>query len=184
MNLEVPFYSQLNDEIDVSLQRQICGISCVKMVLEYYFPKEVFNIDNLIKEAELIKAFDAVNNIWIHDGLVRILRNHSLTAYAQEFRSVKVDLMTGEFLENENEPHILEKGIEKIIDSINDEKPVIVSVAKGFSDNRDSHLVLIKGYKKNDDLIFYVHDPLMGDDREVTLEYFLQYWRKFVIFTA
>ena len=181
MNLEIPFYGQLNNEIPEEKQRQVCGICCVKMILDYLDKKDN-DANDLIKEGELIKAFDEDLKIWKHEGLVRVLRNHGVLAYPQEFRSVFVNLETNEFEENENEPALIQKGVEKIINEIERGRPVVASVAKGFSDNTDSHLILIKGYEKNGDIKMYVHDPLVGDDREITLEYFLQYWRRFTIF--
>lgn len=182
-NLEVPFYSQNNDEIPEEKQRQLCGLCCVKMILDFYNPDEENNILDLIKEAELIEAFDKQKQIWSHEGLVRVMRNHGVLAYAQEFRSVKVDLQTGEFLENENQKQLLQKGVEKIIFRIKKGYPIIASMREGFGTNTDSHLVVIKGFKKADGISLIINDPLDGPDMTISLDYFLEFWRKFVIFS-
>ena len=183
MNLEIPFYSQLNDEIPVEKQRQLCGICCVKMILDFYEPEIKHEIQDLIREAELIEAYDAKQDMWSHEGLVRIMRNHGVLAYNQEFRSVKVDLDSGEFLENENQKDLLQKGIEKIIFRIKKGYPVIASVKANFGENIDNHLIVIKGFKKEDEISLIINDPLGVPDTIVTLDYFLEFWRKFVIFT-
>lgn len=183
MNLELPFYSQLNDEIPVEKQMQLCGLCCVKMILDFYEPEIEHKIQDLIKETELIGAYDVEKDMWSHEGLVRVMRNHNVLAYPQEFRSVKVDLESEEFHENDNQKYLLQQGIEKIIFRIKKGYPVIASVAPNFGGNNQNHLIVIKGYKKTEEISLIINDPLDGPDKIVTLDYFLEFWRKFAIFT-
>ena len=101
--IQIPYFSQLDDSIENFNKNQTCGISCVKMVLDFYLPNQKNDINDLIKEGVLIKAYDPnfLGGVWVHDGLVRILRNHGIAAYSQEFRSVKVDIdvVVGTFLD-------------------------------------------------------------------------------------
>jgi uncharacterized protein YvpB len=188
MNLEVPFFSQLNNGIPDVFERQSCGICCVKMLLDYYNKEKnekKIEILDLIKEGELIKAFDRqINNgVWVHDGLAKILRNHGIPAYVQEFRSVKVNLDTENFEENENQKDLLQIGIEKILLRLKKGYPVIASVEAGFGSNTSTHMIVISGYKKDDEVSFIINDPLEDSEKEISLEYFLEFWRKFVIFS-
>jgi hypothetical protein len=195
MKLEVPFFSQLNNEISEDLQRQSCGICCVKMVIDYFAVKnknkknatkvDSAPISDLMKEGELIEAYNpsVENGVWTHEGLVRILRNHGVPAYAQEFRSVGVNLETGEFEDNENQKDLLQIGIEKILFRLKKGYPVIASVREGFSENKVTHLIVITGFEKDDSVSFIINDPLRNEETVVTLEHFLEYWRKFVIFS-
>lgn len=175
--MQVPFYTQLNDEIsdDVLVQRRACGICCVKMILGYYDID--ISVQDLIAEGKFAQAYDEEKDLWTHEGLVRILRNHGVKSYAQEFRSQKIDLETGEVEEKDN---LLEAGYEKIIEEVNHDRPVIVSVKKGFSENTDSHMILVVG---GDDSRLIIHDPLTNPYVEIEKDKFMEYWRKFAIFT-
>jgi hypothetical protein len=187
MKIDLKFFSQLDNKIPENFQRQSCGLCCVKMLIDYYNPQTEIEISNLLKEAELIGAYDTkINNgVWTYEGLVRLLRNHNVLSYDQEFRSVKVDLEKGEFLKNENQTDFIHAGLSKIVKNIKNKKPIIVSVKAGFSDNVDSHLVVLNGIEEKSNFlqsILFVNDPLVGPDIEMTLEYFLKFWRKMAIF--
>jgi hypothetical protein len=181
------YFSQQDESVSPDLRRKICGLACVKMIIDYYNPEQEKDINELIEEGNLIGAYDENQNggLWLHDGLVRLMRNYGISCYPQEFRSVKVNLETKEFEESKHEDALMQKGIEKIMRFVKKDKPIIASFKAGFSENTDSHLVLITGMKtKKDDNspIFMVHDPISGPDLEITLDHFLKYWKKMVIF--
>ena len=183
--MDIKYFSQKDNEVPVDLQRSICGLACVKMIVDFYHPEENQSITDLIKEGNLIGAYDKKLELWIHDGLVRILRNHGISSYAQEFKSIEVDLENKTYKKSQYSDELMQKGIEKIMRFVKRNKPVITSFKEGFGENTDSHLVLIKDYKTakgNQNPIFIIHDPISGPDIEVNLEHFLKYWRKFTIF--
>jgi hypothetical protein len=188
MKNQINFFSQLDPSVPEEWQRQICGLACVKMIIDSNEEKPI-DIQNLIKEGKLIEAYDPeINNgLWTHEGLVRILRNHGILSYAQEFRAVDVNLDSGEMVPSKIEEHMMQKGMEKIMRFAKKERPVIASVKAGFSQNSDSHLILIKGFKAengNNQPVFIVNDPLVGEDLEISFDHFLKYWKKFVIFVS
>jgi len=187
--LQIPYFSQLDETIKKIKKQQACGICCVKMVLDYYLPSQKNNINDLIQEGMVIKAYnpDLLGGVWVHEGLVRILRNHGIAAYSQEFKSMKVELGGAEEEgniarpNNEIETSLVNFGMEKIKKCLENNEPVIVSVLPNFAKNQDSHLVIIKGFENNQ-LIFT--DPFSGDDLFFTEEHFLNFWKKLAIFTT
>jgi uncharacterized protein YvpB len=182
IQLEVPFWSQKHNVDNEEHIDNSCGIVCVKMVLSFA-QKESGDIDELIKEGYIVGG--KVDVGWNHETLLRVLRNHGVLAYRQEFISHKVDLDSEKGTENSEQTKIFRKnGIEKIKGSIDYGFPVITSVRAGFGENGSDHLVLIVGY---DDENFYVNDPqrkgMEKDPIRVSIEKFDEYWKGLTIFT-
>lgn len=184
MKLQINHFSQYDPKILPSQQNKSCGICSVKIVLDFLFPAETHQIDNLIHEAVIIKAFDQnlKGGMWTHEGLVRVLRNHGTLAYPQEFKSVTVNLDDKTFSENSNKDIFIKSGIEKIKSKLEEGKPVIASVTSGFNKNRDDHMVVISGYENSREPLFYITDPQDENLEKVTLETFLKHWKKLAIF--
>jgi len=184
--MDIKYFSQLDKTVPVDRQHNICGAVCVKMILDSKNTESEININDLIKEGEMIGAFNLdIGGLWTHDGLVRLLRNHGESSYAQEFRSVYANLETGEFKTSEHEEELMQRGIEKIMRFIKRGKPVIASFKAGFTENTEPHLVVIKDIKTNEKSnspVFIINDPVAGEEIEITIDHFLKYWKKMVIF--
>lgn len=185
--IPVPYISQYSDVFEKDWQNRSCGIACVAMLLGYYNLEDI-NPMRLINEGVAIGGH--CNKGWFHESLVRLLRNHGVNAYAQEFRSVDVSPENKTFEINSLETKMIESGINKIISEIDLGHPVIISVGPGFNTNKENHLILIIGYDFSDEKKnFIVHDPDGVDKNELNYEMpveiskIRQFWRKFAIFS-
>ena len=179
--LDIPYTCMHSNAIPEEWHIRVCGLACIKMILDYRDIET--SLMDLLSEGQTIGAYNPSIG-WDHNGLVRLLRNHGVLAYPQEFRSVKVDVNSGESVESSVENDFIEKGISKIKESIDKENPVMVSVKAGFGDNGSPHLILITGYEDDD---FIYHDPNNSDGEikkahVVSKERFIEYWRLFGIF--
>jgi uncharacterized protein YvpB len=169
-SLNIKFVSQNSDEVPAEWHDKACGIACVKMILN--FAGAEFSIKDLINEGLEINGYTEYG--WDHESLVRLLRNHGVNSYRQEFRSNDKDI----------ESRLRDDGVSKIKSHIDNGQPVIVSVDKGFGNNNHLHLILVTGY---DDENFIYNDPdsRNGEEKEgatVSEEEFLKYWRGLAIF--
>lgn len=182
VQLEVPFWSQKHNVDNEEYIDNSCGIVCVKMILAFA-QKTVGSVDDLIKEGYVVGGKSKAG--WNHETLVRLLRNHGVLAYRQEFKSHGVDLEKEIGAENEVLTDLFIKtGINKIKRSLDFGFPVIVSVKPGFGENGGDHLVLVVGYDENS---FFVNDPQRkGYEKDpigVPIEKFEEYWKGLTIFT-
>lgn len=184
--LEVPYHSQIDEVERAEWKEHSCGIACLKMVFDYTGAIGG-SIDDLIDEGVLIGGH--VDGKWSHASLVALARNYDLSAYAQEFRSVSVDVENKEFNPSIFEHLHVARGIRKIQKSIDSELPAIVSVLPGFGANQTGHLVLVVGYvadEKGDITHFIIHDPdtrgMRREAQEIPLDTFKKFWRKSALF--
>lgn len=183
MQLDIPFFSQLDNTVPENIQRSVCAIACVKMLCDWKNSNTSF-ID-LYKEAEIIGGREVSG--WNHETIVRLLRNHNLLAYRQEFIGHTINLQTLEVEPSKHSKDFEDKGIEKIKKEISENKPVIVSVFAGFSQdaknkksiNMVNHIVLITGFDEDS---LFVHDPIFDTSTKVSWEHFLKFWRRLAIF--
>jgi len=189
--LDVPFVSQNSDQVSEMWRDRSCGIANVKMILDF-LSDETIPIQELIAEGLAIEGYNysILGGSWKHEGLVRVLRNHGVLAYSQEFKAVKV-IQEDEvkFEKSSYSKKFIEQGIEKIIEQLDRGFPAIVSVNEGFNNNKTSHLVLITGYEMKDNKILnlYYNDPDSRDGVErknslVEIDKFKEFWRLFCIF--
>lgn len=185
--LTVPFVSQYTIGRDTDGRSRACGAACVKMILDYH-GKDV-DFLAIVKEGQTIRGAYISGIGWTHTGLVALIRNHNVGAYAEEFRSIDVDTKNQEFRPSPYEASHIERGIQKIAGKIVDWKqPVIVSGVKNWKEKDKWHLMVITGVEKDGDKIlgFYYHDPddedKKGENNFVDKETFRTYWRKFAIF--
>ena len=169
--LDIPYYSQYRDVKDEYWKPRACGILCLKMILDFLKIK-INGTDDFIQNANEKKAYG--ENGWIHQGLIDIAKDFDVEMKRKEYKN------------DENDD--LEKGIEKIINSIEDDKPVLVSAIKKFSEKNKFHMVLLVGFEiENNELKgFYYNDPDYenneGKNLFVDIEIFKKYWRRLVIF--
>jgi hypothetical protein len=197
MKLNVPYYCQRADVKDFEWQPRSCLVVSAKMMAEF-LGSEVLSSDEWIKEGVSIGAWDG--NYWKHDGVVRLLRNHGIFSYSQEFKTSHVDIINKEVKEGKNSDLFLEKGIEKIVRSLDSEVPVIVSIYKYFTEKDRHHAIVITGYEKDENQEksaslevsnikgFYYNDPEMpeekgGKDLFVSLNDFKDGWKRLSIFS-
>jgi hypothetical protein len=184
--LLVPYFVQMDEKIDPRWHDNSCGIVCVSMVMSFHY-LDTFHASELIDECVLMGGYTSLG--WIHDFLVRLLRNHGINAYSEEFRSVKVNIADKTFSDSQFQEKMLETGIKKIASEIDENRPVIVSVLPGFRNSNFNHLVLIVGYEglSENPSGFYIHDPdnriSPGQEIFVPLSHFKEKWRKMAIFS-
>lgn len=188
MKIDVPYFSQIKDIADDTWKRHGCSITNLKMVLEYHarilkdlqMTGSVPGIDALIDEGTAIGAYQYSVG-WTHEGIVRLARNHGLPAYAQEFRSMDIDPVSGQAVPSDR---LVDVGIAKLMESVERGHPVIVSVLPGFGDNKTLHTVTLSGVEREQNG-FYVHDPVDPSSqthRFVAVDEFKKYWRRLAIF--
>ena len=188
MKLKVPYYSQRIDVFDQEWQPRSCLVMSAKMVAEF-LGGEIIPADDWIKEGVYIGAWDG--NYWKHNGIVRLLRNHGVFAYSQEFKTVDVNIENGKMNEGKNSDLFLKKGIEKIVNNLDLEIPTIVSIYKYFTEKDRHHAIVIVGYEKNEGGLlkgFYYHDPEMSEEKGgenlfVELDDFINGWKRLAIFS-
>jgi len=165
--LTVPFYSQYVDISDPYWIIRSCGITCVKMALDYFGAKTPA-LGDLIKEAVEMGAYG--DSGWYHDGLVAVAEKYGAEAYRKE----DMDNKSG-YLELRNA--IAEGGV------------AIVSVVQRLLGRKKYHQVLLIGYREDENGLrgFYYHDPASSDHEQgrglyVSLDVFKVYWRNKAIF--
>jgi uncharacterized protein YvpB len=168
--LDVPYFSQYLDIKNALEGARSCGITCVKMVLEYFHSTDL-SLQEWVDKGMSEGGFGRSG--WIHDYFVKIFNDNNLTAYRKE--KMKVD------------PGLLE-----ILQSLENKNPVIVSVERRLFDDPSFHMVLVVGFKKDNDgkiLGFYYNDPAKttvesGKNKFVEIDSFVEYWRKMAIFVS
>lgn len=165
--LTVPFYSQYMDIHDPHWMIRGCGITCIKMALDYFGAKTP-DLDELIKKAVSMGAYG--DSGWYHDGLIAVANEYGADAWRKEDMDNK-------------------EGIKEMLDHIKAGGVVIASVVQRLLGRHKFHQVLLIGYRESEDgfLGFYYHDP-MSSDREqgkglyVEEDVFKVYWRNKAIF--
>jgi uncharacterized protein YvpB len=168
--LEVAYLSQYRDIEDTLNAHRACGLTCIKMALDYY-KKESEPLEVLVSKYIMDEKAYGLSG-WKHDFFVEFLIGHGLKAYRKE----KMEE---------------ESGLSDIQNSADKGFPVLVSVEQRLFDKKMFHLVLIIGTRKSEagELIgFFYNDPgrlreETGAKQYVTKEDFLEYWRKMAIFT-
>ena len=176
--LNIPFFSQLDSSVSREYQRHVCTIACLKMIFD--FKGKSLSFDDIYQEAMFVRGTRV--NVWNHETLVRILRNHAVLAYQQEFIGHNIDITNQIAYIAEHVDFFTEKGIDKIKKSIDDDNPVCVSVKKGFSQNKEDHMVLIVGYTQKELFILDPIVPLEQNPKKINIEDFKKFWKGLTIF--
>ncbi len=184
--LNVPYFSQNSDSVPKEWHDSACGIATVKMVLAF-LNGESPDMSFLLREGQAIGGFTEKG--WRHESLVRILRNHGVLAYPQEFvsTSVQIDEVFGiTRMRGKDDENFSKIGLQKILSKLSSGLPVIVSVSPKFNGNKHSHLILIIGYDQTTESLYY-HDPDSRDGTElkaapISTKNFLKFWRRLAIF--
>lgn len=167
--LSVPYLSQYRDISNTLNAHRSCGMTCLKMVLEYN-KRDESPLEELVSRYIIDETAYGPSG-WKHDFFVEFLQKHNLSAHRKEQMS--------------------EEGIEEIVQAILQGNPVMASVVQHLFDKKLFHIVLIVGVRMGDNgqtLGFFYHDPgrlvdEAGANQYVSLETFLDYWRRMAIFT-
>lgn len=168
LKLDVPYLSQyldIEDRIDAITS---CGMTCVKMLLDYYkVPND--ELGNLVKKGRAEGGYGQSG--WIHDYFVKLFIEYGLSSHRMEKMN-----------------H--EKGVIEIVKSIDIKSPVILSVERKLFSYPSFHMVLITGYKmdKSGNILgLYYSDPAStnrdtGKSRFAKIKELDEYWRHMAIF--
>lgn len=142
-NYNVPFYSQHKHVPFVDWKNRGCGITALKMLLDFWHLKNPCN--RTASLAELIRkrtngAF--IKNVgWSHSGLVSIARNYGYDGFNKDLALLKI------------KPQQVFEQLKKDLEYF----PVIASVWNNFNPvHQGGHLVVVTGI--NSDRI-YLNDP-------------------------
>ncbi|MEN9921380.1 MAG: Peptidase like family [Candidatus Parcubacteria bacterium] len=178
-NLNIPFFSQLDPSIPAEHQRKVCALACTKMILDS--KGESISFEHLFEEASIVGNYEKAG--WSHETVVRLLRNHKVLAYKQEFlaHDISFEIQTGTVAKHTEQ--FLQFGIQKIKQSIDKGNPVILSVRAGFSDNNGDHMILVAGYKDENLIIL---DPILLQEQNpklISIDELKKFWKNFAIFT-
>jgi hypothetical protein len=184
--LDINYFSQNAETVSEKWHNSGCGIACLKMILDS--KGDSASINDLASEGVALGGY--TDDGWVHQALVTILRNHNISSYRQEFRSKTFNKDTDDFSDNPKEEELVKSGFNKMKESVDKENAVIASVDIGFSTNKSTHLILIVGYKAENEEItgFYYHDPDTRDgvdksQKFVNIDEFRKYWRQLAILT-
>ncbi len=176
--LNIPFFSQLDSSVPQEHQRHVCALACIKMIFDWY--AKGIDFEKIYQEAQIVGNQERAG--WTHETIIRILRNHEVLAYRQEFLAHTINFETKKGEVAEHTVQFVEKGIEKIKKNIDEGKPVFVSVKANFSENKEDHMILIIGYTQTD---FIIHDPILNSEKTplvFSIETFKTFWKNFAIF--
>lgn len=173
MQHEVPFSSQYADLGHHEWRARGCGITALKMVMDYWHVRDQANrtesLDALL-QAGLAQGAHIANIGWSHAGLVRLAKHYGYEGFhadwAQKGPTPKTPDDAWAALEAE-----LEHG------------PVMASVYAGLDPDRaGGHIVVVTGF--SDGLVAF-NDPEEMTEREgrkfLTLERFLRGFKRRVI---
>lgn len=198
--LEVPYHSQFLEVPDSFWNIRSCGGACIKMCLDY-FSISAPSILEIMKLAKESGGYD-VNNGFVHDFAVNYFKENGLESYRKEVSKktileIEEDYMKRVELEKENI-------FNKIVENVNNNNPVIVSIIKNILEQTKYHLILVVGYKyileenssaseagaENKKITHIIYhesestDPSRGAFRECGLGVFEKSWRGKAIFVS
>ncbi len=182
--LDIPYYSQHEDVKDEYWKPRACGAVCLKMVLDFLKPDEI-SVNDFVLLANEKGAY--CEHGWVHQGLIDIAKEFGVELERKEFKPLR---RLHEYNEVIQEKDLLDQGISEIIESINNNKPVIVSAIKKWSEEKKFHMVVLTGFEMDEDgelKGFYYNDTdyqneSEGKDLFVDIETFKTCWRRLAIF--
>jgi len=187
MLLPIKFYSQYSPDIPYEWRSRVCSLVCIRVVIDFLLSEKP-EITDLIKEGQIIDGYNEKFG-WNHEAIVRIFRNHGVSAYRQEFKSRHINLITSGSEESLYEPSLVDFGVEKIKLSLDNGLPVIISVLKRFNEPNTYHMAVVVGYELNEEGIkgFYLNDPerldaASGEAIFLPIRDFISAWRRLAIF--
>lgn len=187
MILDVPYYSQIKDTKNPEWKNKSCGITALKMVLDFY-DKTSQNIDELYQKGlDLNGYLEDVG--WYHHSLVNIAQT---LGYSGITRSWNITKESGDKLASrgftEKDIQIIRKqqfleSIYTIKEELSSHHPVIISLPKGFEKGGSGHLVVLVGFDEDG---FFIHDPYdqdhPGTNMKLKFDKFKEIYEKRAIF--
>jgi hypothetical protein len=144
--LEVPYHSQFLEVHDNFWNIRSCGGACIKMICDYHSSSSD-SIQEIMEYAKENGGYDMQNG-FIHDFAVQYFKKRDMFS-----ERVDTGLLTIDKEEKKKDNFNL------IINSINENNPVMASIAKQTLEQKKYHLVLIVGYK-------YILANLEGEDED------------------
>lgn len=161
-NFEVPFYSQFSDITLSEWQKLGCGVASLAMVVNYYNPDST-SVMALLNQVIASGAYqDGVG--WKHAELAVLASKYGLSGQVYDFYKLNNEAAFDKFLE------LLKDG------------PVIVSIHNKFDPRATlGHIIVATGYE-NGEIIY--NDPTYGPDKRISLDGFLNGWKRRFIFIS
>lgn len=196
MRLDVPYHSQFSPAIPPEWQERVCSLCCLKMAFDFLIPDRAPDFSTLIKEAAVhtrsmiehgLITEKAGSHGFVHDVIVSLAHNYGVTAYREEFKSMALD-SNDQSVPSPYVADMLEQGLKKITAMLETGSLPIVSLTPGLSAGRSFHTVILIGFEDRDGTLtgFYYHDSdarmEARNNQFISLEEFITYWRKLVIF--
>ena len=177
VKLDVPYHSQLLSFDNSIPAFQGCAITCVKMLMDFYQTKSnALSVADLDKNGRNENGFTSSG--WQRDYIEKLLREEGFSVDRQD----KMEWASGLY---------------KIVDSLKQGNPVLVSIKRLFCDLQLSHMIVVTGFKQDEQGElegFFYHEPLAtsiesGKDKyfdivskKNSIGDFENYWRKMAIF--
>jgi hypothetical protein len=132
--LEVPYHSQFLEVHDNFWNIRSCGGACIKMICGYQnAPTE--GIQEIMEYAKDNAGYD-IKNGFVHDFAVQYFKKRDMFSSRIDMGFLTLD-EEGKKKDNFN----------LIIQSVNENNPVMASIAKQTLEQRKYHLIVIVGYK-------------------------------------
>ena len=177
MILDVPYYSQITDTKNPKWKKDACGITTLKMILDYYSPTNL-SIDELYQKGLDLGGYkEGVG--WYHHSLAQLAKKFGYKAITKSWNipteSLK-KLNARGFSKKDIEILVkqqLDEGIYSLKQAIGANHPVIISVPKGLKKGGSGHLIVIIGF---DNKGFVVHDPFDGEKIHIDFNKFKDVW--------
>lgn len=174
VKLDIPLYSQHTADVPEEWRRQACGITVLKMALEYLASDHSLIRANkrivVPSTGELIEEGVALGGYlervgWKHDALVALAEKYGVEAHRAEFKDDK------------------QRGVKELRRALEEEVLPAVSVSTDHNNPSTFHLVALTGYDENG--FFYndpAHDETKGKDQFIPYADFERTWRGLSVF--
>ncbi len=181
MILNVPYYSQLKDTQKAEWKYESCGITCLKMILDFY-GKDADSIDGLFQKGLDIGGYKEDVG-WYHHSLGLLAKQYGCTAIPRSWTLTEAEIQKFEDqgFNNTDTALLIElltnEGIESLKQEIKTGHPLIVSVPKNFEINGSGHLMAVTGYDKNKLILNDPFDEIRnGKSVKITIKEFKKVW--------
>lgn len=160
----VPFFSQKTHITEPVWQSKGCGVTSLKMIMEYWKQKNPTNsapeIATLISKGLDIKSY--IKDVgWSHQGLVNLAHNFGYGGYNMDLAKIN----------KEEAWNMLVSDLKK--------HPLVVSVHPKFDPQKNGgHLVAVTGLHNNEVLINDPDEVKGMGTKKLTKEEFLKSWKQ------
>lgn len=185
MKINVPYISFDNSRI-TNAAVATDGITCAKMIMDYYGFKTTEDMRELLAWGNCIGACDKIHSVML-DSLVVLLQVKGFYAYKEVFKNISFDFVLSNAIHELYDREYRENGITAIVSSISESIPVIALVNNGNETIDEEHVVLLIGYEASKGELkgLYYHDPASdqsGESQFISMDDFRNAWRRTAIF--